>query len=202
MRKSSNHTNELPTLVSTVGTFDNSNPALFQALTQRKMTSLSCTIVRFPVIEELAAHRHGHMHSRSRHLRQQGKNLCTLKIKLYGFIKFCDNLIKKVGFKIIHTKNWLPDKLQRDSERSEPENYWEDVQVVLRRAYDMDIADSDGLCTAVYFNVCFALKECVMSCEAMGSTSYRWFHNGCCECAGHTCLNYGNMYPKCSDCLQ
>lgn len=26
---------------------------------------------------------------------------------------------------------------------------------------------------------------------SMGAKSYRWFHDGCCECVGDRCMNYG-----------
>ncbi len=29
---------------------------------------------------------------------------------------------------------------------------------------------------------------------------FRWFHDGCCECVGHQCINYGINQSRCSDC--
>jgi hypothetical protein len=34
----------------------------------------------------------------------------------------------------------------------------------------------------------------------MGATSYRWFHDGCCECIGDTCINYGVNESRCHNC--
>lgn len=34
----------------------------------------------------------------------------------------------------------------------------------------------------------------------MGSTSYRWFLDGCCECVGSNCVNYGLNESKCLEC--
>lgn len=34
----------------------------------------------------------------------------------------------------------------------------------------------------------------------MGATSYRWFHDGCCECIGDTCINYGINESRCIHC--
>lgn len=34
----------------------------------------------------------------------------------------------------------------------------------------------------------------------MGATSYRWFHDGCCECIGDTCINYGINESQCQFC--
>lgn len=31
-------------------------------------------------------------------------------------------------------------------------------------------------------------------------TSCRWFHDGCCECVGHTCINYGINESRCLEC--
>lgn len=28
----------------------------------------------------------------------------------------------------------------------------------------------------------------------------RWFHDGCCECVGSTCLNYGINESRCTTC--
>jgi hypothetical protein len=33
----------------------------------------------------------------------------------------------------------------------------------------------------------------------MGANSYRWFHDGCCECVG-TCYNYGINDSRCLSC--
>ncbi|KAL6419592.1 hypothetical protein ACFW04_011310 [Cataglyphis niger] len=42
--------------------------------------------------------------------------------------------------------------------------------------------------------------KCQASCQSMGSTSYRWFHDGCCECVGNTCINYGIKESRCTQC--
>jgi len=34
----------------------------------------------------------------------------------------------------------------------------------------------------------------------MGSSSYRWFLDGCCECVGRNCVNYGLNESKCLNC--
>lgn len=28
----------------------------------------------------------------------------------------------------------------------------------------------------------------------------RWFHDGCCECVGQTCINYGIKESRCREC--
>ena len=34
----------------------------------------------------------------------------------------------------------------------------------------------------------------------MGASSYRWFHDGCCECVGQNCVNYGINESRCLKC--
>ena len=46
-------------------------------------------------------------------------------------------------------------------------------------------------CTVSYVAQCVAYKKCRMTCTSMGAHSYRWFRDGCCECVGPYCLNYG-----------
>jgi len=73
MRKGTNYTAGLPTITSTVAVLDDPSPALFTSLTQQPMPKLRYSILRFPVVEELAAHRHRHRHHhRHDHRSQQG----------------------------------------------------------------------------------------------------------------------------------
>lgn len=76
--------------------------------------------------------------------------------------------------------------------------YWDYVQMELKGKVNFDFT---MLCTVSYFDKCVPLNECQTSCDSMGATSFRWFHNGCCECVGNSCLNYGNTYPKCRECM-
>lgn len=46
-------------------------------------------------------------------------------------------------------------------------------------------------CTVAYMSQCMSWNKCKNACMSMGASSYRWFHDGCCECVGFTCLNYG-----------
>ncbi|XP_018672192.2 twisted gastrulation protein homolog 1-A-like [Ciona intestinalis] len=159
MRKGRNYTTVLPpTMLSTVGQLDEPEPRLFAALTDQPMPALRYTIMRFPVIEELAAHR-----SRELYEHTEGQPL--------------------------------------DGAEDRP-SYWEGVGLVLRRNYDFDISDETSVCTVVYFDQCMALHDCRMSCSSTGALSYRWFHNGCCQCVGFNCLNYGNVQPQCTDCMR
>ncbi|XP_030379739.1 protein twisted gastrulation [Scaptodrosophila lebanonensis] len=55
-------------------------------------------------------------------------------------------------------------------------------------------------CTVIYINTCIRSHKCKQQCESMGANSYRWFHDGCCECVGANCLNYGINESRCSSC--
>lgn len=46
-------------------------------------------------------------------------------------------------------------------------------------------------CTVAYMSQCMSWNKCKSSCQSTGASKYRWFHDGCCECIGHTCINYG-----------
>lgn len=83
-------------------------------------------------------------------------------------------------------------------------------------------------CTVAYMSQCLSSNKCKQNCESMGATSFRWvflwipmiirmpmnaygsnsylyrlfrwFYDGCCECVGSTCLNYGIKESRCSKC--
>ncbi|XP_063910308.1 twisted gastrulation protein homolog 1-B-like [Zophobas morio] len=55
-------------------------------------------------------------------------------------------------------------------------------------------------CTVVFMKGCRTWHKCRSNCESMGSNSYRWFHDGCCECIGQHCINYGINESKCREC--
>lgn len=46
-------------------------------------------------------------------------------------------------------------------------------------------------CTVAFLSQCTSWMKCRTSCQSMGASSYRWFHDGCCECVGERCINYG-----------
>lgn len=55
-------------------------------------------------------------------------------------------------------------------------------------------------CRVAYMSQCMSWNKCKESCSSMGADSYRWFHDGCCECVGYTCVNYGIDESRCSRC--
>jgi len=55
-------------------------------------------------------------------------------------------------------------------------------------------------CTVAYIAQCMSWNKCKAACTSMGASSYRWFHDGCCECVGQECINYGINQSRCTDC--
>ncbi|XP_061398557.1 protein twisted gastrulation-like [Musca vetustissima] len=55
-------------------------------------------------------------------------------------------------------------------------------------------------CTVVYLDNCVSWNKCRQTCRSTGASSYRWFHDGCCECVGSTCINYGVNESRCRHC--
>ncbi|XP_043213008.1 twisted gastrulation protein homolog 1-A-like isoform X1 [Amphibalanus amphitrite] len=55
-------------------------------------------------------------------------------------------------------------------------------------------------CTVAYLTQCRSWAKCSFSCQTMGARSVRWFHNGCCECIGSTCINFGINESRCLGC--
>lgn len=55
-------------------------------------------------------------------------------------------------------------------------------------------------CTVAYMSDCMPYNKCKSSCTSMGATAYRWFHDGCCECVGPNCINYGIDKSSCLHC--
>uniref|UniRef100_A0A0A9YJJ3 Protein twisted gastrulation n=1 Tax=Lygus hesperus TaxID=30085 RepID=A0A0A9YJJ3_LYGHE len=55
-------------------------------------------------------------------------------------------------------------------------------------------------CTVAYMSQCMSWNKCKGSCQSMGAASYRWFHDGCCQCIGDRCINYGINESRCLEC--
>ncbi|XP_075684482.1 twisted gastrulation protein homolog 1 [Rhinoderma darwinii] len=62
-------------------------------------------------------------------------------------------------------------------------------------------SEKEHMCTVVYFDDCMSIHQCKVSCESMGASKYRWFHNACCECVGPECIDYGSKAVKCMHCM-
>jgi len=56
-------------------------------------------------------------------------------------------------------------------------------------------------CTVAFMSKCMSAHKCKMSCRSMGAAKYRWTHHeGCCQCIGETCIDYGYNKPLCLLC--
>ncbi|XP_020282159.1 twisted gastrulation protein homolog 1-A-like isoform X2 [Pseudomyrmex gracilis] len=55
-------------------------------------------------------------------------------------------------------------------------------------------------CTVAFMAQCCSWNKCKAACQSMGAASFRWFHDGCCECIGDTCINYGINESRCTQC--
>ncbi|VDN03476.1 unnamed protein product [Thelazia callipaeda] len=68
-----------------------------------------------------------------------------------------------------------------------------------RRSQNIKILErthSEVNCTVVYLDKCMSHKQCSRQCLILGASMLRWFHTGCCECIGHTCLPYGSTAAR------
>lgn len=84
-----------------------------------------------------------------------------------------------------------------------------EVTTSLHHPYVTKMTTGDGLdhqedvtvnCTVAYMSECMPYSKCKSSCTSMGASAYRWFHDGCCECVGPHCINYGMNESKCLRC--
>jgi len=57
-------------------------------------------------------------------------------------------------------------------------------------------------CSVMYMSQCMSVTKCHDNCSRNGAASFRYFYDGCCECVGLTCLNYGLNESRCSQCSQ
>ena len=56
-------------------------------------------------------------------------------------------------------------------------------------------------CTVAFMSKCMSSNKCKLSCKSMGAAKYRWTHNeGCCQCIGSRCIDYGLNEPMCLQC--
>lgn len=66
----------------------------------------------------------------------------------------------------------------------------------------IDISHDESLdkmdCIVAAISRQLSMSKCRSYCISMGSSSFRWFYEGCCHCVGKYCLNYGIKEPRCS----
>ncbi|KAH8315790.1 hypothetical protein KR067_004200 [Drosophila pandora] len=77
---------------------------------------------------------------------------------------------------------------------------WSVVSFPLDDSTSTDEPGSGLNCTVLYLDHCTSWNKCRQTCLKTGATSYRWFHDGCCECVGEHCINYGINESRCRLC--
>ncbi|KFD57372.1 hypothetical protein M514_01883, partial [Trichuris suis] len=55
-------------------------------------------------------------------------------------------------------------------------------------------------CTVAFLKQCLSVEKCRSACASLGASSYRWFHTGCCECVGQSCIDFGIREGLCEEC--
>ncbi|KAH8291623.1 hypothetical protein KR018_007411 [Drosophila ironensis] len=68
------------------------------------------------------------------------------------------------------------------------------------KSVSVSVSGGTTVCTVIYVSSCIRANKCRLQCESMGASSYRWFHNGCCECVGEHCPRYGINESRCRAC--
>ncbi|XP_069490122.1 twisted gastrulation protein homolog 1-like isoform X2 [Ambystoma mexicanum] len=86
------------------------------------------------------------------------------------------------------------------SEEVQQQHHEHHLLLGTHRALDAVHSNASAPCTVLYFDSCMSMKQCRQSCESVGASSYRWFHNACCECVGPDCLAYGSKDASCQAC--
>ncbi|XP_034664987.1 protein twisted gastrulation [Drosophila subobscura] len=99
-----------------------------------------------------------------------------------------------------------------DTLTAEDDDQWSTMRFPMRAGIKHRLEGTDNVlgdrpkpgatlnCTVIYVNSCIRSNKCKQQCESMGANSYRWFHDGCCECVGANCLNYGINESRCTAC--
>lgn len=71
------------------------------------------------------------------------------------------------------------------------------VQDINKTIISYDDSLEKKKCILAFINKHLNMNQCKRYCTSMGASFFRWFHDGCCECVGKFCLNYGIDQPKC-----
>ncbi|XP_023027171.1 protein twisted gastrulation [Leptinotarsa decemlineata] len=104
----------------------------------------------------------------------------------------------------------VPQLFEALVETSDPLHTWtsEKIQVQFSIRKNNQLDGDGGIehqmvsvnCSVAYWMNCMSYKKCRDACISMGASSFRFFHHGCCECVGSTCINYGISESKCQKC--
>ncbi|KAG5889348.1 hypothetical protein JTB14_012619 [Gonioctena quinquepunctata] len=104
----------------------------------------------------------------------------------------------------------FPDIMQRWDSKTFPvdieyNNYLpkKEIKIKMQTAEQEVLPPKDVItanCTVVFWAQCMSSTNCRKSCHSMGASSFRWFHDGCCQCIGEYCINYGINESRCTIC--
>lgn len=108
----------------------------------------------------------------------------------------------------------FPQLFQALTKEPDPEERWDSFmyEIVLKpkkTPTELEVKEFQGIqdeekfvinCTVAYFSNCMPYAKCKTNCQSLGASSYRWFHDGCCQCIGESCINYGINENRCKKC--
>uniref|UniRef100_A0A7M4FX37 Twisted gastrulation BMP signaling modulator 1 n=1 Tax=Crocodylus porosus TaxID=8502 RepID=A0A7M4FX37_CROPO len=174
-----NYSDTPPTSKSTVEELHEPIPSLFRALTEGD-TQLNWNIVSFPVAEELSHH----------------ENL----VSFLETVSQPQHQNVSVPNNNVHAP-YSSDKGLLLSALGDPLCFCETLCAPQQLGTHEPLLLREHMCTVVYFDDCMSIHQCKISCESMGASKYRWFHNACCECIGPECIDYGSKTVKCMNCM-
>ncbi|OTF82922.1 twisted gastrulation-like protein, partial [Euroglyphus maynei] len=107
-----------------------------------------------------------------------------------------------------HIQDPQPDFFTLLTESPDPLERWKTISYSLilpieeknLSKEDENSSELEMKCTVAYMAQCLSMNKCRSSCASMGSTTFRWFHDGCCECVGQYCNEFGLDKSNCTAC--
>ncbi|CAL4146747.1 unnamed protein product, partial [Meganyctiphanes norvegica] len=98
----------------------------------------------------------------------------------------------------VHWIPWLYPMLLSLSSPSQ--HFFRKISVYLDPSHPQNTELVTVNCTVLYMSQCMSSNKCKETCKSMGAAAYRWFFDGCCECVGLSCINYGVNESRCIQC--
>lgn len=99
-------------------------------------------------------------------------------------------------------KRWTVVTIDEGHKIKHPKHF-NDLTFAHRQISDnsIDISHNENFdkltCRVAFINKQLSMTKCKSYCHSMGATAFRWFNEGCCQCVGEYCINYGFDEPKC-----
>ncbi|XP_055385283.1 protein twisted gastrulation-like [Condylostylus longicornis] len=107
----------------------------------------------------------------------------------------------KINFEVSKSKDLKNDL---DAENFEFYDNMDDIDLYSKTMKKQNLknnfAEMLPNCTVIFLNNCLSNNKCMEFCSSMGAAKSRWFYDGCCECIGSVCVNYGLNANRCSEC--